>query len=132
MTTPGRHAPLLAGLPTDIRTLTGVGHGLVIHEHLAHAYGVEQTLEERQTVHLRHIDRLLDRITQRDDRPLAEARGPQDRTAANCRHFTVLLVTLLRAQGVRARARCGFGGWFGGDPVVRNELRGVDEPISLT
>jgi Transglutaminase-like superfamily len=29
-----------------------------------------------------------------------------------CRHFTVLLVGMLRAQGVPARARCGFGAYF--------------------
>jgi hypothetical protein len=30
----------------------------------------------------------------------------------NCRHFTVLMVAMLRAQGTPARARCGFGGYF--------------------
>ena len=29
-----------------------------------------------------------------------------------CRHFAVLLVALLRAKGVPARARCGFGAYF--------------------
>ena len=32
--------------------------------------------------------------------------------AANCRQFTVLMVSALRARGVPARARCGFGGYF--------------------
>jgi transglutaminase-like putative cysteine protease len=41
------------------------------------------------------------------------ARTASARVAGNCRHFTVLLVTLLRAQGTPARARCGFGGYFG-------------------
>jgi hypothetical protein len=31
----------------------------------------------------------------------------------NCRHYTVLAVAMLRAQGTPARARCGFGGYFG-------------------
>lgn len=115
MTTPGRHAPLLAGLPTDIGALARVGHGLMIHEHLTWAYGVEQTPEERRTVHLRQVDRLLDAITAADSRPLVVPREPGVRTAGNCRHFTVLLVTMLRAQGVPARARCGFGGYFGVD-----------------
>jgi hypothetical protein len=30
----------------------------------------------------------------------------------NCRHFTVLTVAMLRAKGVPARARCGFGAYF--------------------
>ena len=29
-----------------------------------------------------------------------------------CRHFTLLHVAMLRAQGVPARARCGFGAYF--------------------
>ncbi len=31
----------------------------------------------------------------------------------NCRHFTLLTVAALRAHGIPARARCGFGGYFG-------------------
>jgi Transglutaminase-like superfamily len=31
----------------------------------------------------------------------------------NCRHFTVLTVAALRAHGIPARARCGFGGYLG-------------------
>jgi hypothetical protein len=33
--------------------------------------------------------------------------------AGNCRHFTLLIAAMQRAQGVPARARCGFGGYFG-------------------
>ena len=29
-----------------------------------------------------------------------------------CRHFTLLHVAMLRAHGVAARARCGFGAYF--------------------
>jgi hypothetical protein len=29
-----------------------------------------------------------------------------------CRHFSLLLAAILRAQGVPARARCGFGAYF--------------------
>jgi hypothetical protein len=43
---------------------------------------------------------------------LAEPRPPERRFVGNCRHFTVLLCALLRARGVPARARCGFGTYF--------------------
>jgi len=49
-----------------------------------------------------------------DGRPLGVAREPAARLAVNCRHFTVLMVAMLRAQGRPARARCGFGGYFTG------------------
>ena len=41
------------------------------------------------------------------------AREPAARLTGDCRHFTVLTVAMLRAQGTPARARCGFGGYFG-------------------
>jgi hypothetical protein len=58
------------------------------------------------------VARLLEGLLALDDRPLAVARPPQSRLAGNCRHFTVLMVSMLRAQGVPARARCGFGMYF--------------------
>ena len=39
MTSAGRFAPLLAGLPRDIPGLAATGHGLLIHEHMAEVTG---------------------------------------------------------------------------------------------
>ena len=112
MTSAGRFAPLLAALPRDIAGLAAVTQGLMIHEHMAQAYGVRLTDAERSSVHVRPAEGLLDLITARDDRPLDVARDPAARLAGNCRHFSVLMTTLLRAQGRPTRARCGFGGYF--------------------
>jgi hypothetical protein len=112
MTSAGRFAPLLAGLPRDIPDLAAIGHGLLIHEHMAEGYGVTLSEQERSSVHVRPAERMLELITARDGRPLDVAREPGSRLAVNCRHFTVLMVTMLRAQGTPARARCGFGGYF--------------------
>jgi Transglutaminase-like superfamily len=87
MTALGRYQPLLADLPPGI--------------------------ERRASVHVRPAAGLLERITAQDGRPLTTAREPAERLAGNCRHFTVLVVSMLRAQGTPARARCGFGGYFG-------------------
>jgi Transglutaminase-like superfamily len=113
MTTPGGYGPALAGLPRGIAALAQVAHGLLIHEHLAESYGVTLTDERRASVHIRPVARLLERMTADDGRPLTVAREPGRRLAGNCRHFTVLAVAMLRAQGTPARARCGFGGYFG-------------------
>jgi hypothetical protein len=43
---------------------------------------------------------------------LTDARDPQSRLVGNCRDFSVMLTTILRHQGVPARARCGFGSYF--------------------
>jgi hypothetical protein len=113
MTAPGVCGPLLAGLPPGIAAVAEAAHGLLIHEHMAGSYGVTLTPQDRASVHVRPVAGLLDRITARDPRPLTEARAPAGRLAGNCRHFTVLAVAALRAQGTAARARCGFGGYFG-------------------
>ena len=113
MTSPGRHVALLSDLPRDVAGLSAVLHGLLIHEHLAGLYGVTLRDEDRASVHVRLVEDLLELIICRDASPLTVPREPAARLAGNCRHFTVLLVAMLRAQGTPARARCGFGGYFG-------------------
>jgi hypothetical protein len=113
MTSLGRHAALVEDLPDDPAALAAVLHGLVIHEHMAGGYGVTLSEEDRRTVHIRPAGELLAEIVARDPRPLDVARAPEGRLPGNCRHFTVLMAALLRAHGTPARARCGFGGYFG-------------------
>jgi hypothetical protein len=112
MTDPGPHAERFAALPTDVAELARVAQGLLVHEHLAGMYGVMLTDDDRSSVHVRPVREIVDRILARDERPLEQRRSVADRTAANCRHFTVLMVAMLRAQGAPARARCGFGAYF--------------------
>ena len=112
MTSAGRYASLFDPLPRDVAALAAVAQGLLVHEHIAEAYGVTLTDEDRATVHIRPVEQLLERMLARDDRPLAISRAVADRVPGNCRHFTVLMVAMLRAQGTPARARCGFGGYF--------------------
>ena len=112
MTSAGRHAPLLEGVPGEVAGLAAVAQGLLIHEFIAPAYGVTLSEQDRSTVHIRPAEGLLEQIVARDTRPLTAARLPAERLASNCRGFTVLMVALLRAQGRPARARCGFGGYF--------------------
>lgn len=112
LTSAGAYAPLLDVLPPDVAGIARAEQGLLIHEHIAEAYDVKLSEADRQTVHLRPATELLARILERDDQPLDVPRPPQQRVAANCRHFSLLLVTALRARGVPARARCGFGDYF--------------------
>jgi transglutaminase-like putative cysteine protease len=112
MTSGGRYASLFDPLPRDVAALAAVAQGLLIHEHIAAAYGVTLTDEDRDSVHTRPVEQLLERIITRDDRPLVTSRAVAERVAGNCRHFTVLMVAMLRAQGTPARARCGFGAYF--------------------
>lgn len=113
MTSPGRHKALFDGLPSGIEALSRVTQGLIIHEFLTQQYGFELPDERRATVHVRPVEEMLDRIVATGSRQLTAAREPSARFAGDCRHFTVLTVAMLRAQGTPARARCGFGDYFG-------------------
>ncbi|MEV5892558.1 transglutaminase-like domain-containing protein [Nonomuraea fuscirosea] len=108
----GRFQPQIERLPRDIAPLAAVAQTLLVHEHLAPAYGVMLSDEDRGSAHLRSMERLMERITARDGRPLDTPRVAASRIAGNCWHYAVLLVAMLRVLGTPARARCGFGGYF--------------------
>jgi hypothetical protein len=112
MTSTGDHARLLDSMPRDIQSLCQIVQGLMIHIYWADQYGVQLTDLRREEVQLRPASQKLERILALDPRPLTEARGPDKRLVGNCRDFSVMLVTILRHQGVPARARCGFGRYF--------------------
>ena len=63
MTTPGSYQPLFTDLPRGIAGLAEVGHGLLIHEHIAGAYEVTLTGERRASVHVRPVAGLLGRTS---------------------------------------------------------------------
>ncbi|MFV2102021.1 transglutaminase-like domain-containing protein [Micromonospora sp. LOL_024] len=99
-------------MPQDVAGIVRTIQGLLIHEHLAEVYGVTLSDADRQSVHLRPADEVLACVAARDERPPSVPRPPEWRVPGNCRHYSVLLVTVLRARGVPARARCGFGDYF--------------------
>jgi hypothetical protein len=105
---------LVEDLPKDIPTLVSIVQGLIIHQWLTWAYKIDAPSQDRSSaVQIRPAEGILDRILLEDNSPLTKARSPSDRLPGNCRQFTVVLTALLRAQGTPARARCGFGCYFG-------------------
>lgn len=112
MSDAGTKARLLDGLPRDVGGLAKVVQGLLIHEHIAPAYGVTLSAEQHAQAHIRGVEKILDCIARQDRRPLAQARPPAERVVGVCRHFTLLHVAMMRRQGVAARARCGFAAYF--------------------
>ena len=108
----GAQAGKFEDLPHDIASLAKVVQGLLIHEHMAETYGVTLPQERHAEAHVRSVEKMLAAIATRDARALAAPREPKDRYVCVCRSFTLLLVAILRHQGVPARARCGFGAYF--------------------
>jgi hypothetical protein len=112
MTAAGRHAQTLDKLPSDIAELARIIQGLAVHQYMADAYGFDVPEERKAESHIRSAERILDRILELDDRPLATARPVERRVVGVCHHFSLLQVALLRAKGIPARYRCGFGAFF--------------------
>jgi hypothetical protein len=112
MSDPGGRAGLLDGLPHDAARLARIVQGLLIHQHIAPAYGVNLSGAQLCEPHVRTVGGMLDRIAAHDARPLDQARPTAERLVGVCRHFTLLHVAMLRRQGTPARARCGFGAYF--------------------
>jgi len=112
MTDAGAQARQFDDLPGDVGRLAKVIQGLIIHEHMPDFYGVTLSHRQREEPHVRGVKQIVERIAAHDPRPLLEARPPAERFAACCRHYTLMLVAMLRNRGIAARARCGFGAYF--------------------
>jgi hypothetical protein len=112
MTSGGEHAAMLAGLPNDVGALVRIVQGLALHEYMASAYGVTIPEQRRSESHIRRVDRMLDRLLAEDARPLTVARPPEKRLVGVCHHFMLFLVAMLRAKGIPARGRRGFGSYL--------------------
>jgi hypothetical protein len=113
--TPGRFTTLAEGdvASDDIHEVVRVVQGLLIYDLVAKPfYDVELTPDQAAAIHERDTARLLAVARAIDARPLDEVRSAANRVGARCRTFSTLTVAILRAAGVPARARCGFGAYF--------------------
>jgi hypothetical protein len=112
MTAPGTHAAALEDLTADLAGLCEAVQGVLLHFHWAKAYGVALSPERGDQQHLRPASATLDAVLAIDDRPLTVRRDAKDRAVGVCRHYAVVTSAMLRAHGIAARSRCGFGAYF--------------------
>ena len=108
----GSQGHLFKDLSSDPAALATIVQGLLMHEHVAPAYGLKLSGEQHEQAHVRPVEKMLQAIVERDPRPLSVARPSGERQVGVCRHFTLMHVAMLRSHGVPARARCGFGTYF--------------------
>jgi len=112
MTDPGAFDRLLSDVPRDVGAMIRAVQGALLHVFWAGRYGVELSQTRQEEVQLRSAEEMLGRLEALDPSPLSVRRPLERRLVGNCRHFAVLLCTLLRHHGVPARVRCGFGTYF--------------------
>jgi hypothetical protein len=113
MTSAGKFDSMLAGLPNDVATLTRMVQGLGVYDVVApDFYDFNVPDERKKEIHIRPVEKMLDRLLAIDNQPLTVARPIEKRLVSRCRNFLLLLLSILRAKGIPARARCGFGAYF--------------------
>lgn len=97
----------------DVRTAVEIVRGLLVYDVVAEPwYGAPLSAEQADAIHERDTSALLGLVRRLDSSDLAQPRPPQRRVGARCHIYSRLTVALLRASGVPARARCGFGTYF--------------------
>jgi hypothetical protein len=94
----------------------GVVQGLVVQP------GPDDSAPWTDQAHLRFVADMLAHVAERDGRPLTVAREPAERLRGNCRKGAVLLVALLRHQGVPARKRAGFARYIAAGKAIIHEV----------
>jgi hypothetical protein len=110
-------------LPDELPALVRTVQGLLVHTLAAGLYGLPpgtDTPEER----LRLVADMLAIIQEICQAPLTVARDPGRRLVGNCRQPAVLLVAMLRHQGIPARKRVGFARYL---PGPRNCIHEVTQ-----
>lgn len=110
-TEPGRHAALLRE-PAGIDQVCATARNLILH------YRGEVDLlhdDRKDEINSRWVSVILDVDQQRHPGSLLTPRPPDDRVAGCCRDHSLFTVAALREQGIPARTRVGFAGYFGPD-----------------
>ncbi|MFC7625350.1 transglutaminase-like domain-containing protein [Microlunatus sp. GCM10028923] len=108
-TDPGRHAALLRE-PVGIEEVCRTAGNLILH------YRAESNLlreDRKHEVNARWVSVILELDQQRHPGSLLAPRPPGDRVPGCCRDHSLFTVAALREQGIPARTRVGFAGYFG-------------------
>lgn len=109
---PGDYAHYFDALPDDLLGIIAAIQGIMLHLHWAKRYGITLNRVREEEANLRTVRDRLDKVVELQDTPLSEPRPLSQKTVGTCRDFTLLLTSILRHQGVPARARAGFGTYF--------------------
>ena len=79
------------------------------------------TLEQREDLDNRYMEVILERISNRSEQPLTQARPPEKRFVGSCRDYALVLCSILRHKGIPARLRCGFDHYFNVKPDLYDD-----------
>ena len=100
MSDPGSYISLFEDLPASISDLVNLVQGVTVHVFWAERYGLNVPPERMGELQLRSMERRLARTMELDASPLTEPRPVEKKLLGNCRDHSLLLVSLLRHQGI--------------------------------
>lgn len=109
---PGAHRARLSDLGDTPSRIADALEEFTIHHDIARQLGFGVPAAAEGDRGLRHAERLLGAVLERDARPLTEHRALADYLYVTCRDFDLLAVAALRERGVPARLRAGFAAYF--------------------
>jgi hypothetical protein len=113
MTSAGEFTSVLGTLPNDVAVLVRIVQGLGVYDVVASDfYGFNIPDERKNEIHIRRVEKMLDRLLAIDNQPLTATRPVEKRLVCRCRNFLLLLLSMLRAKGIPSRARCGFAAYL--------------------
>lgn len=120
---PGSRAHAYQDLPKDPAALAKLVQGMVLHGGLTWLYKVQPREEQIDGFrNHRGIEPLLGQIFALNPEPLTQPRTLDQRLIGNCRTFSLLMVSMLRAQGVPARMRVGYATYTAGPGRLDNHF----------
>jgi Transglutaminase-like superfamily len=112
-TDPGVHATRLDSVPDELAAMRNVTRQLIFHYGIDGDFASNGIEADRiNEIDTRYADRMLGRIFELGDQPVAVARPAHQRLVGCCRDFTILFLAIARHRGRPARARFGFATYF--------------------
>jgi Transglutaminase-like superfamily len=96
-------------LPIDPEALSAVARNIIVHYR---ASGHELPTETRGDINARWLEAILTADQSRHRKPFDHPRPPTERVQGCCRDHTLFCVGVLRSNGIPARSRVGFAGYF--------------------
>ena len=113
VTDPGPFAGRLDAVPPGLAAMQATARQLVFHYRAGGDYA-ENGIDPGRIAEIdtRYADAMLARLAELAGPPLTAGRPARQRLVGCCRDFTVLFLAIARHQGVPARSRVGFAGYF--------------------
>ena len=109
---PGRWRSRLSELPSDPTVIPDALENFVIHHAIARHMGIGVPEAAEPDRNLRSVERIIEALVGRDNRPLTEHRHISNYFYGTCHDFALLAAGTLRHYGVPARLRVGYAGYF--------------------